>query len=316
MIETNIEIEERKLPFDKDYNFTKTVLFYIMNENYNSAAKFVLVDFLKGKLTYINTLTNDYINKLYEFPYENSKICSILKNTSWHKCPKNTPFKISQPHFPHSSLCFDINEGFYSFLTAKPTIPLTSFRYVNLKENKMIHYFGEDIGFLNTRFNETSSTSDSNYFVISLDGQENDVTYHIKCSKDMKEIELIGKTEDTSVAPHETYWYDNKIFSTEFFVKRYNINGKIFRDDESLEKYFGNLPSYDTIMELYKQGCFGYGELKQIDDKGLITYKTGIVPSHIEHDIINNVFYISSHNMLIIFNKIFFRSSFYYEIYI
>ena len=282
MLELDIQIEEKPLGLE-NRNFNRPIMMYHVHKEYTYLTTFVILDFVKGKIIYIKTLTPENVKKVEGYHL------GTIKDSS------------------HSSTFFDINKGFFNFLAQIPLRDHNSFRYIDLQAKKMRCYFGEDLGFKNTRFCETARSTDPNYIVVSLDNQEENTTYHIKCSLDMQDISLIGKVE-ARYSPHANYYHDGKVFTTEFFERRYRTKeGDILRDDFELENYFNekfkNPP--DNVMDKLCSDMVtidsGRGEIKQINPDGrVITYETDFCPSHIETD--GDIFYISSHNFISIRN--------------
>jgi len=283
VIELNIEIKETKLRIENNYNFNRPILVYLVERDHQFLTTFVILDFVKGIIKYIKTYSEENIKKI-----EALGDIQFIHNPS------------------HSSLCFDPDEGFFNFLSVIPSKNQNTFRYIDLKQKKMKVYCGEDLGFKNGRVSESSTTTDLNYFVLSLDKQEGDKTvYHIKCSKDMRDISYFSKTEDIKYPPHTVHYHDNKIFTTEFNDRKFTTrDGVQLKDDKELEDYFYNKykgPSDKVMDSLFSNMVginVGHCELRMIDENSSKSFKLDTMVSHIEHDRENDIFYICSNNFV------------------
>ena len=273
-IRVNDEIKESfQIPF----------IFYLLNFKNPALPIFVIVDFQKETMTYVNSFLSNNIKFIKSL---NDK--ELLQT-------------------PHSSV--GNSSCFYNFIfniIERNRSPLI--RKIDVQNKKMTVIYPEDLPIDQKNVRECCDTTvmlDENNFLLSY--LNDDGNYYYKVSTDLKNAELLFKENIMKTSPHQISPYKNWVVGTGFFDREINCLEKTFYNENQLIDYVKNIGRCDDHQYNFKRDLFSIDpftrQLGYIIAHNLKTNETHKIstitaPAHVEIDPYNDMFYISSNNMI------------------
>ena len=288
-LEEKINIEQEIKDSAKD-----PFIFYILNKDFMSVLPiFVIIDFQKETIKYINTFTANNIKIIKSLPNGRSEASQT----------------------PHCSV--GNTDKFYNFtynLMEEDRSPL--FREVDVLNKKMYLITPEDISANESNALECCDTvsvlEDGSFLMSYFNGESN--SYH-KVSMDLKKSEFVFRDTIMKSTPHQVCDYKNWILATGFFEREFSVAGEYFSSTSELVNYIKNLKQldghkYNFRIDLTNHDPFArqIGYIIAYNKKTKITHrvKTITSPSHIEIDPETDMCYIASNNMINFENEVWF----------
>lgn len=265
-------------------SFKSPLIFYLCRLDIIYLCIFIIIDFQKNELIYINTFSDENEDKF-----------------------KNKYEQVEWTQTPHSSLAIGKPYEFINFPFNIHDKRSTTFRTISTITNKMNIFSAEDLPLdhRNEPFeNSDTSQREGEYFWISYTHKNKDGSDYYQMKDDFSEAKLIFTEEDMKAPPHQIIHIDNWVFFTGFYDRNYKTIGKTFGNPDLIKhlKALQNIAPDKTIHDL----IFSYDkDLKQVgnffaynyNDGKIHTIETVNAPSHIEYDKETNTIYVLSNNI-------------------
>lgn len=264
--------------------FQNPLIFYLCRLDIMYLCIFVIVDFQKEEIIYINTFSEENMKKLKE-NYD----------------------EIEWSQTPHSSLAIQQEYEFINFPFNMYDKRATTFRKINTVSESMNVYSSSDLPLVhaNSPFeNSDTSEKDGEYFWISYTRKDKRGSDYYRIKQDFSDAELVFSEGNMVAPPHQIMRINNWVFSTGFYDRKYKMNGMVIENEQlknhllALQKIAPN----ETINDL----IFGYDpEIKQVGNFFAYNYEDGKIynietvnaPSHIEYDEVDNSIFVLSNNI-------------------
>ncbi len=307
MIRLNLDVKDYSFDVSRNVreSFKKPILMKLDHKEYNFFTTYVIIDFSKLEMKYIQTYSDENLGKCKD---------------------------VSLNIFSHSVTPIVSGKEFFDFLYNNDRTKNNCFKYFNVDEKELIVYFAQDLDIENKDvLGRTSqhgvNRGDKNNLIISFGRTDKPATETYMCSKDMKTAKKLFTLDGYHFPQHSVETFKDHLFTTEFEDVKFRTKyGEILNGEADIERLIklrfdehgGNsLPGviYDKLFKLWREKNFNIDEFERCPGEIIVfnlkdlnepykVFETGFAPSHIQFDEENDILYVSSHNFMKIFEDL------------